>query len=94
MNLSVARAKWCRYGAVMNITVKDVPPALHERLREAADRSGRSLNKMILFTLERALTPQRTDRQRLMSRIRERRASMPSLLDDEFLAAAIREGRE
>ena len=94
MDLSVARAGWCRYGAIVNITVKDVPPALHERLREAADRSGRSLNKMILFTLERALTPQRTDRQRLMSRIRDRRVAMPLLLDDEFLATAIREGRE
>jgi hypothetical protein len=78
----------------MNITVKDVPKELHERLKIAANDTGRSLNKLILITLERALTPRKTDRQELLQRIRARRATMGSVLEDSGLAAAIGEGRE
>ena len=78
----------------MNITVKDVPKELHERLRSVADETGRSLNKLILITLERALTPQKTDRLELLQRIRARRATMGSVLDDSGLAEAISGGRE
>lgn len=78
----------------MNITVKDVPKDLHERLRSVADETGRSLNKLILVTLERALTPQKTDRDELLQRIQDRRATMGSVLDDEGLSGAIKGGRE
>jgi hypothetical protein len=78
----------------MNITVKDVPKELHERLRVVADETGRSLNKLILITLERALVPQKTDRKVLLQRIRGRREKMESILDDASLASAIKGGRE
>ena len=78
----------------MNITVKDVPKDLHQRLKEAADQSGRSLNKMILVTLDRALTSQKSDRDQLVQRIQARRATMTSILDDEGLSQAIKGGRE
>lgn len=78
----------------MNITVKDVPKDLHERLKSVADETGRSLNKLILITLERALTPQKSDRQQLLQRIQERRATMGSVLDDAGLSEAIKGGRE
>ena len=65
-----------RNGAIMNITVKDVPAELHERLRSVADETGRSFNKLILITLERALVPQKIDRDVLLRRIRVRRARM------------------
>lgn len=86
-------SKWCHNGLVVNITVKDVPPELHERLRRAADETGRSLNKMILYTLEHALAPRRVRRAELLRRIRRRRDAMGSCLDDDALRAAIREGR-
>ena len=78
----------------MNITVKDVPKDLHQRLKEAADQSGRSLNKMILVTLDRALTSQKSDRDQLVQRIQARRARMTPILDDEGLSQAIKGGRE
>jgi hypothetical protein len=78
----------------MNITVKDVPAELHERLRSVADETGRSLNKLILITLERALVPQKIDRDELLRRIRVRRGRMTSILDDSGLGGAIAEGRE
>jgi len=77
----------------MNITVKDVPQELHERLREAADQSGRSLNKLILFTLEQSFGPRKVDRRQLVGRIRDRREGMSTWLDDSTLGAAIKEGR-
>jgi plasmid stability protein len=77
-----------------NITLKDVPEDLHERLRVAAEASGRSLNKLILTTLERSLGPRRIDRLDLIERIRNRRATMDRILDDALLEEAIREGRE
>jgi hypothetical protein len=77
-----------------NITLKDVPDDLHERLRAAAELSGRSLNKLILTTLERSVGPRRIDRLDLLERIRSRRATMDRILDDALLEEAIREGRE
>lgn len=84
---------WCYNGAIMNITLKDVPQDLHQRLRQAADQSGRSLNKLILYTLEQSLRPQRIDRRGLLSRIKRRRAGMDAWLEDDSLRAAIQEGR-
>lgn len=77
----------------MNITVKDVPPALHERLRAVAERSGRSLNKLILYTLEQSVSPRQANPVELLGRVRRRRSEMKLWLDDESLEAAIDEGR-
>ena len=78
----------------MNITVKDVPKELHDRLKAAADETGRSLNKLILVTLEHAFVPRKTSRSALIRRIRTRREKMDSILDDSSLSAAIDGGRE
>lgn len=77
----------------MNITVKDVPPGLHDQLRKAAEQSGRSLNKMILYTLERTLCSSKADRTELLKRIKRRRKMMSAWLEDEPLQKAIGEGR-
>ena len=84
--------KWCHYGAV-NVTLKDVPESLHRRLREAAEESGRSLNKLILYTLEREFCSHKSDREVLIERIRTRREVMKAWLEDETLEHAIEEGR-
>ena len=39
------------------ITLKNVPPELHERLKASAERNRRSMNSEALVCLERALTP-------------------------------------
>ena len=75
----------------MNVTLKDVPDTLHERLREAADKSGRSLNKLILQTLERAFCAPQSDRTALMERINRRRDGMSVWIDQPSLEAAIDE---
>lgn len=78
----------------MNITIKDVPEELHERLRKVADESGRSLNKQILYTLEHSIRSRKIDRLELLSRIKLRRSEMTAWLDDESLRSAIEEGRQ
>jgi len=37
--------------------IKDIPPELHERLREAAARDRRSMSKEVIALLEGALAP-------------------------------------
>ena len=76
-----------------NITLKDVPHDLHERLRAAAQETGRSLNKMILTLLERAVSPRKSDRTLLLDRIRSRRSTLHHVVDDRGLEEAIEEGR-
>jgi plasmid stability protein len=76
-----------------NITLKDVPDDLHERLRAAAVETGRSLNKMILALLETAVGPHKSDRLVLLDRIRARRSKLHRFLDDTSLEEAIDEGR-
>ena len=39
------------------ITLKNVPDALHERLKASAERHRRSMNSEALVCLEQALTP-------------------------------------
>lgn len=77
----------------MNITIKDLPPEVHARLRTAAQQSGRSLNKQIVTTLERAVSPAVADRVGLLQRVRRRRDGMAIWLQDADLEQARQEGR-
>lgn len=50
-----------------SVTLRDVPPELHKRLKESAERSRRSLNAEILWLLENApqldyISPERRKR--------------------------------
>lgn len=77
----------------MNMTLKDVLDSLHQRLREVAEESGCSLNKLVLHTLERAFCVHKSDRTALSERIRLRREDMNVWIDDQSLASAIEDGR-
>jgi len=78
----------------MNVTLKDVPPDLHQRLQVAARESGRSLNKLILHALRRQFCPRKASKTELFERIRRRRSSMEIWIDDESLSDAIEGDRE
>jgi len=77
----------------MNITLKKVPPELHQRLKTEAAKSGRSLNRHIIFTLETSPEPQKS-RTELFEKIRQRRNQMTCYLTQKELEAAINDGRE
>ena len=42
-----------------SVTLRDIPPELHKRLKESAERNRRSLNAEILLRLESSAAPSR-----------------------------------
>jgi hypothetical protein len=73
----------------VNITLKEVPPELHERLKSAAEETGRSLNRQIIYTLEQALLPRCMDKGGLIRRIQKRRELLGGTLDPQILNGMI-----
>jgi len=61
---------------VINITLRGIPDAVHERLREEAERNHRSLNGEILARLEASLRPGPVTPTELLDRVRERRGRL------------------
>ena len=51
------------------------------------------MNKLILHTLEKEVSPQKVDRVELLKRIRRRRARMAIRIDDNSLRDAINDSR-
>lgn len=66
-----------------NITVKNVPDALYERLKDAAARNRRSINSEVIVQLERALGAGAVDAEALLVRARavRERGAIPYLTD-------------
>lgn len=76
------------------ITIKNVPDALYQRLKEAARAHHRSINGEVIATLERSLGSGRIDPESQLARIRAQRAELDlPLLDPDEIADAIKSGR-
>ena len=80
--------------AMANITLKNVPDELYERLRTAAARRRRNLNSEIIVRMERSLETGPTDSDALLARARavRERLRIPHLTDAQ-LRDARDEGR-
>ena len=77
-----------------NITVKNVPSDVYERVRQLAAANRRSINSEIIVCLERAVGGRSTDLEAMLEdarALRERTARYT--ISDEELDAAKREGR-
>lgn len=76
------------------ITVKNIPDALYERLRAAAQLQHRSINSELIACLERTLLPRRVSVEERLARARRLRASVsrPAVSRAEIVRA-IRAGR-
>lgn len=76
------------------ITLKNIPDALYERLREAARAHHRSLNSEVIASLEIVLAPRQVSAQERLERARQLRAN-PGVqrLSAEDIENAIQEGR-
>ena len=73
-----------------SITIKNLPPALHERLKEAARRNHRSLRSEIIACLERhvgRLPRRRTELPAEAAALRERLPRIDHGLVDEYKRA-------
>jgi plasmid stability protein len=77
-----------------NMTIKNVPVDLYEKLKESAQEHGRSINNEVIFCLKRVLRGGRIDPEAFLSRMDalQRQMSLPPLTD-KILRKAREEGR-
>ena len=77
-----------------NLTIKSLPDALHEALRQAAESNHRSLNSEVIHRLESSLALRPAEEGELMeqARVLRERARLP-YLSDAHLRALRDEGR-
>jgi hypothetical protein len=78
---------------VANLTIKDVPPSLHDGLRRSARAQGKSLNAYILSVLEDSVAERARRRRMRETRAEFERflATLPRMSDSTQL---IREDRD
>lgn len=69
-----------------SLTLKNIPDAVYERLKAAAESNRRSLNSEAIVCLEAALLPGRVAPSDRLARARALRASLPQ---GKFTAAGI-----
>jgi plasmid stability protein len=69
-----------RMGTVMaSITLKNIPEALHQNLREQAARHHRSIHGEILAILEAYVRPPQKSAEQILAEIQELHARMPNV---------------
>ncbi len=76
------------------LTVKNIPEALYNRLKESASANHRSINSELIHCLEQMLLPKRVNPSEHLKRARElRRGIDASQVDIDDIQSAINEGR-
>jgi plasmid stability protein len=71
-----------------NLTIKNVPPALYERLKARAEANRRSLNSEVIHSLERSVGAAPVDAVALLASVRavRERARLPYRTEEELRA--------
>lgn len=86
-----------RYGTKMTprtqMTLKNVPVALHRKLKSQAAQHHRSLNSEIVACLEKAVSVERVDVDELLARARATRTRVRGNLRDATISRLKRKGR-
>lgn len=77
----------------VDVTIKNIPPKLYEKLKARAAAHHRSVNSEVINCLDEVLNPQRVEK--MLARIEElrNRVSAAPPMTDEFLRKAKEEGR-
>jgi plasmid stability protein len=76
------------------ITVKNIPPELYTRLKEAAEANRRSINREVIACIEHAVGAHRVDPDALIARARQlREAAAPYPAADDGVTQAKAAGR-
>ena len=76
-----------------NLTVKDLPDALYEKLKSQAHANRRSIASEVTVLLERALGERATSEEDLLDRAKRLRDRTPTRLTEEKRREALRQGR-
>jgi len=76
-----------------SITLKNIPDALYEKLKETAEINHRSLNSEVIFCLERVLYPVRISTEERLERARKIRAQLNPVFSEKDIMRAIKDKR-
>lgn len=74
------------------LTIKGVPPELHERLKERAERHRRSMNSELLTILEESLTSSRLSKEEAIERAQALNQEIEASFDSTLIEEGKREG--
>lgn len=92
-NATTLVADWCK-AMPTTLTLKNIPDAVYERLKHAAEMHRRSLNSEAIVCLEAVLLPTKLAPSERLARARELRAALPTQrFTPDDIDAAKREGR-
>lgn len=76
------------------LTIKNIPDALYDQIKETASKNRRSINSEVIVCLERSMLTPKLDTATVLERIREvRKRTSGHLLLDKELSKAKNEGR-
>ncbi len=75
------------------ITLKNIPPELHRRLKERAVRNRRSLNSEMLACLESVVQPKPIDPETLLTQVHTLRGNVSGTLTKQKLQELKQTGR-
>jgi antitoxin FitA len=76
-----------------NVTIKDLPAELHERLKENARINRRSLNAEVITLLEAAVEPRKRSVDEIVAAARTVRSHVKRELPDRDINRMKRQGR-
>ena len=76
-----------------NVTIKDLPVRLHERLKEKAKMNRRSLNAEVITLLESAVEPRKMSVDEILAAARAVRSQVKRELSDREINRMKRQGR-
>ncbi|OQW71567.1 MAG: DNA-binding protein [Proteobacteria bacterium ST_bin11] len=76
------------------LTIKNIPDALYEKLKSAAELHRRSINSEVLVCLEKTLLAAKTSPSERLQRIEQLRAGIkPNIISSDDIDQAIENGR-
>lgn len=74
--------------------VRNVPEGLYETIRRQADTQKRSISQQVIYLLERAILEDRTEQDRLLKSIQQRRSFNPEKAGAPDSTQLLREDRQ
>ena len=77
-----------------SMTIRDIPPSLHDALKERAAENRRSLQSEIVATLEEAVLPGRMPAAQILEKAARFRAATRIKTTDEEIRRFKRQGRK
>ena len=76
-----------------NITIRDIPDDVYEKLKRQAERHHRSINSEVIVYLEKMVQSHRRDPDQIIERARKLKAKAKGSLTVKEIQSAIDSGR-